>query len=154
MDDRPPDTRATAGEALLALMLEAISGSHKLRAWGARLGAVTPWGGGIWGLLRSLRLEGPQTVPQAARARPVARQHIQRIANDAEKEGLLEFVDNPAHRRSKLMRLTPQGEAFVDELNAKIREAAEELATGMDAEDLRKARAVLADANARLDRAL
>ncbi len=65
--------------------------------------------GGEWGVLRSLVKEGPQTVPELARSRPVSRQHCQTIANALEAQGLVEFVDNPKHKRSKLMRATKKG---------------------------------------------
>ena len=104
----------------MALAMEITATFFRLRAAGKRIGAVTPSGGGILGMLRSLTLEGPQTVPQIARSRPVARQHIQRLANEAEAEGLIEFVDNPAHRRSKLMRITPKGETTYGELMGRM----------------------------------
>lgn len=73
-----------------------------------------------WGLMRSLRLGGPQTVAGLARSRPVARQWIQRLANQLAAEGLIEFFDNPNHRRARLMRLTAAGEKVVDQLAARF----------------------------------
>lgn len=127
----------------MALALEIMATFFRLRAAGKRIGAVTPSGGGILGMLRSLALEGPQTVPQIARSRPVARQHIQRLANEAEAEGLIEFVDNPAHRRSKLMRITPKGETTYGELMGRMAGFSEELASGMDAGAIAEATEVL-----------
>jgi DNA-binding MarR family transcriptional regulator len=65
--------------------------------------------GGEWGVLRSLVKEGPQTVPEMARSRPISRQHCQTIANTLEAQGLVEFVDNPKHKKSKLLRVTKRG---------------------------------------------
>ncbi len=127
----------------MALAMEITATFFRLRAAGKRVGAVTPSGGGILGMLRSLSLEGPQTVPQIARSRPVARQHIQRLANEAEAEGLIEFVDNPAHRRSKLMRITPKGETTYGELMGRMAALSEELASGMDAGAIAEATEVL-----------
>ncbi len=73
----------------------------------ATVGFATAGGG--WGVLRSLVKEGPQTVPEMARKRPVSRQHCQTIANALEAEGLVEFVDNPKHKKSKLVRVTRKG---------------------------------------------
>jgi DNA-binding MarR family transcriptional regulator len=53
--------------------------------------------------------EGAQTVPEMARSRPVSRQHCQTICNTLEAQGLVEFVDNPKHKRSKLVRATKKG---------------------------------------------
>ncbi|HYD86369.1 MAG TPA: MarR family transcriptional regulator [Vitreimonas sp.] len=65
--------------------------------------------GGEWGCLRSLVKDGPQTVPAMARARPVSRQHCQTICNALEAQGLVEFIDNPRHKKSKLVRVTRKG---------------------------------------------
>lgn len=67
--------------------------------------------GGEWGLLRVLVKDGPQTVPEMARSRPVSRQHCQTIVNTLEAQGLVEFIDNPKHKTSKLVRATKKGHA-------------------------------------------
>ena len=64
-------------------------------------------------LLTSLDNLGPQTVPQMARARPVSRQHIQILVNSLLEERRVELVDNPAHKRSNLVRLTRSGKRLV-----------------------------------------
>ena len=45
------------------------------------------------------------TVAALARSRPVARQWIHRLANDLEKQRLIEFIDNPEHKRAKSITL-------------------------------------------------
>ncbi len=65
--------------------------------------------GGEWGVLRTLVKQGPHTVPDMARTRPVSRQHCQTICNALEAQGLVEFIDNPKHKRSKLVRITKKG---------------------------------------------
>jgi DNA-binding MarR family transcriptional regulator len=65
--------------------------------------------GGEWGILRLLVKDGPQTVPEMARSRPVSRQHCQTIANALEAQGYVEFIDNPKHKKSKLVRATKKG---------------------------------------------
>lgn len=131
------------GEALFDVVVETLATAFRLRAEGRKSGAVTAAGGGLWGLLRSLSVEGPQTVPQLARSRPVARQHIQKLADEMAADGLVEFVDNPAHRRSKLVRLTSKGAAVHDELTGRIRALSEDLARGLNAGELRIAARVL-----------
>ena len=46
------------------------------------------------GLLRSLALLGPLTVPQIAQMRPTSRQRMQRLADGLAAEGLVQFIDN------------------------------------------------------------
>ncbi len=113
--------------------------------------AVTPWGGGLWGLLRTLTLEGPRTVPQIARARTVTRQRIQKLADEMAALGLVEFVDNPAHRRSRLLRLTPTGEEAYHALSRQLEEWAEELAADIAIGELEEATAVLKRVRAKLE---
>ncbi|MDX2032799.1 MAG: MarR family transcriptional regulator [Blastocatellia bacterium] len=74
--------------------------------------------GALRGMLRCLNREGPQTVPQLARSREVSRQHIQMLINRLEEEGYVALVENPAHRRSPLAKLTPRGSAAVEAMNS------------------------------------
>jgi len=107
-------------EATTELMLEVAQCFFKIRALGQKTGLITSWGGGAFGFLRSLALLGPLTVPQIARMRPTSRQRMQRLANDLAAEGLVEFVGNPKHQRSKLVQLTRRGDARYREMNAKL----------------------------------
>ncbi len=143
MAKRETKTRTARGEALFDVILATAAAFFRIREAGKRMGAVTPWGGGLWGMLRTLKLEGPCTVPQIARSRPVARQRIQKLANELAESGLIEFIDNPAHRRSKLLRLTPDGEAAYEEIRKNMADMAEQLAIGMKEAELRTTAAVL-----------
>src|SRR3981081_683117 len=102
-------------EAVAELMLEVAQCFFRIRAVGQKAGFVTSWGGGAFGLMRSLALLGPLTVPQIAQMRPTSRQRMQRLADELAAEGLVEFSDNPKHRRSKLVRLTRKGRAHYRE---------------------------------------
>ena len=143
MSQSTDPARSRAGDAMLGLALEITATFFRLRAAGKKVGAVTPAGGGILGLMRSLEIEGPQTVPALARSRPVARQHIQHLANEAAQQGLIEFIDNPAHKRSKLLRLTGEGRQFYAELMGRMATLAENLASDMEADEIESAAAVL-----------
>ncbi|MBM3532797.1 MAG: MarR family transcriptional regulator [Alphaproteobacteria bacterium] len=134
-------------------MLEVLQTFHRLRAVGAEEGAVTAGGGGSWGLMRSLAEGGPQTVPALARSRPVSRQHIQKLADELTAEGLVRFVDNPAHKRSKLVELTPAGRARYKAVTARIGELADALGEGLDAKELAAAADTVARLRAKLSKA-
>src|SRR5882757_5117970 len=101
-----PDSARLLGE----LLNEIAYTYFPLRAAGdaltARFGQTTA----EWGLLRTLDEKGPMTVAALARSRPVARQWIQRFANQLVTDGLIEFVDNPDHKRAKLIQITPAGQ--------------------------------------------
>jgi DNA-binding MarR family transcriptional regulator len=68
------------------------------------------------GILRDLYRLGPRTVPQLARPRPVSRQNVLMLVHRLANEGMVEFVRNPEHRRSHLVRLTPEGRALLEEM--------------------------------------
>ena len=96
------------------LIREILFSFFRLNATGERLFASIGQTPGKVSLMRSLLEEGPQSVAQIARARPVARQAVQRMANELASQGLIEFIDNPTHRRAKLARLTIQGNKLMD----------------------------------------
>ncbi|MBX9746272.1 MAG: MarR family transcriptional regulator [Hyphomonadaceae bacterium] len=80
--------------------------------------------GGEWGCLRTLVKEGPMTVPEMARTRPVSRQHCQTICNALEMQGLVEFIDNPKHKKSKLVRVTKKGRSRFESMRSQFLDAA------------------------------
>ncbi|QDT96475.1 MarR family winged helix-turn-helix transcriptional regulator [Gimesia aquarii] len=94
---------------------------HRLRVVADELHGGGELAAGKRGVLKGLYEIGPQTVPQMARARPVSRQHIQSLVNPLVEEGYVEFIDNPHHRRSKLVQLTGTGRVFVEKMQ--LREA-------------------------------
>jgi len=129
---------SSKGEAIADLMLEVAQFFFRIRAVGQRTGLITGWGGGAFGFMRSLALVGPLTVPQIAEMRPTSRQRMQRLADELAAEGLVEFIDNPKHRRSKLVRLTPKGDARYRELNARFLAIASTMGVGLSEADIRR----------------
>jgi DNA-binding MarR family transcriptional regulator len=126
------------GAAVAELMLEVAQFFFRLRALGQRTGLITSWGAGTFGFMRSLALIGPLTVPQIAQMRPTSRQRMQRLADELAAEGLVEFIDNPRHRRSKLVRLTRQGHTRYREMNARLLEIASTMGADLSELDIRK----------------
>src|SRR5262250_38622 len=125
-------------EAIAELMLEVAQCFFRIRAVGQKTGLITSWGGGAFGFMRSLALLGPLTVPQIAQMRPTSRQRMQRLANELAAEGLVEFIDNPKHRRSKLVRLTRKGDAGYRELSARLLAIASTIGADFSEADIRK----------------
>lgn len=130
--------RDNKGEAIAELMLEVAQCFFRIRAFGQKAGLITDWGGGAFGFLRSLALFGPLTVPQIAEMRPTSRQRMQRLADELATDGLVMFVDNPKHRRSKLVKLTPKGESRYRELNAGLLSIASTMGLAASEADIRK----------------
>jgi DNA-binding MarR family transcriptional regulator len=132
------DSSAARGEAIADLMLEVAQFFFRIRAVGQKNGLITGWGGGAFGFLRSLSLRGPLTVPQIARMRPTSRQRMQRLADELAAEGLVEFVDNPKHRSSMLVRLTRKGDARYREMSARFLAIASSIGVDLSEADVRR----------------
>ena len=126
------------GEAIADLMLEVAQFFFRIRAVGQRTGLITSWGGGAFGFMRSLAVIGPLTVPQIAQMRPTSRQRMQRLADELATEGLVELIDNPRHRRSKLVRLTRKGDARYRELSARFLAIASTMGAQLSEADIRR----------------
>lgn len=133
--DRPVGAKA---EAIAELMLDVAQCFFRIRAVGQKTGLITSWGGGAFGFMRSLALLGALTVPQIAEMRPTSRQRMQRLADELAAEGLVEFIDNPKHRRSKLVQLTRKGDVRYSELNARLLEIASTMGGALSEADIRK----------------
>src|SRR6516165_12427124 len=131
-------TATGKGEAIVDLMLEVAQFFFRIRAVGQRTGLITSWGGGAFGFMRSLAVIGPLTVPQIAEMRPTSRQRMQRLADELATEGLVEFIDNPKHRRSMLVQLTRKGDARYRELNARFLTIASTMGGNLSEEDIRR----------------
>ncbi len=99
--------------------------------------------GGMRAVLESVITGGPQTVPQMARARPVSRQHIQTLVNELLDAGYVEYQDNPAHRRSKLVGATEKGRKLFSSFRKREIEALSRLSLGITARALEDAGQVL-----------
>lgn len=137
--------RATGGpivdsktEAVSELVLEVAQCFFRIRALGQKTGLITSWGAGTFGFMRSLAMLGPLTVPQIAQMRPTSRQRMQRLADELAAERLVEFIDNPKHRRSKLVRLTRKGDARYRVLNARFLAIASTMGVALSEADIRK----------------
>jgi DNA-binding MarR family transcriptional regulator len=129
--------------AVAELMLEVAQCFFRIRAVGQKTGLITSWGGGAFGFMRSLALLGPLTVPHIAQMRPTSRQRMQRLADELAAEGLVEFIDNPRHRRSKLVRLTRKGDARYHEMDARLLSIASTLGAALSEADIRQTIAVV-----------
>ncbi|WP_030781875.1 MarR family winged helix-turn-helix transcriptional regulator [Streptomyces sp. NRRL S-920] len=69
-----------------------------------------------WQVLGAV-LREPLPVAGVARAMGITRQSVQRVADILVREGLAEYVPNPAHRRAKLLRPTGRGRAAVAKID-------------------------------------
>lgn len=99
--------------------------------------------GGMRAVLESVITGGPQAVPELARARPVSRQHIQTLVNELLDAGCVKYVENPAHKRSKLVSPTAKGRETFDLMRQRERDAFRSLTIEPSAGELEAATGVL-----------
>jgi DNA-binding MarR family transcriptional regulator len=125
------------------LIDEVIVTFRELRVFSVEIhgdGAPMP---GQRGVLIDLACMGPQTVSVMARVRTVSRQHIQALVDYFRARGLAELVENPNHRRSKLVRLTRNGRVRVRAMVERERVALSSFDLGIAPAQIRRAAAVL-----------
>jgi len=141
-------------EAIAELMLDVAQCFFRIRAAGQKTGLITSWGGGAFGFMRSLAMLGPLTVPQIAEMRPTSRQRMQRLADELAADGLVTFIDNPKHRRSKLVQLTRKGSARYREMRVRVVAMAAIIGSELNEAEIRRTaanvRKLSADVTARL----
>ncbi|MFE1369285.1 MarR family winged helix-turn-helix transcriptional regulator [Streptomyces anulatus] len=105
----------------------------------ARPGGLTSaW----WQVLGAVLVE-PLPVAGIARTMGITRQSVQRIADLLVGRGLAEYVENPAHRRAKLLRVTEAGREAVSRIGPPHAEFAGRLVGEMGVEGLGEAVRVL-----------
>jgi DNA-binding MarR family transcriptional regulator len=91
-----------------------------------------------WQVLGSV-LDDPLSVADIARRIGVTRQSVQRVADDLVKQGLAEYLENPAHRRAKLLHPTDHGRDAVRRIGPSHAALAERLAEQVGENNLRDA---------------
>jgi len=103
-------TRTAAGDAFTVLLGQVLGLTRRFTLIGE--GLAKPAGQTLarW-LVMEMAQDAPATVAQIARRLHLARQGVQRLADLLVRDGLAAYEENPAHRRAKLVRLTPAGRA-------------------------------------------
>jgi DNA-binding MarR family transcriptional regulator len=86
---------------------------------------------------------GALTVPQIARERSTSRQNIQILVDRLAREGQVELVGNPAHKRSALVRLTEQGRTWLATGEQSQRQFFSEIESRLSQGEIRAAVSVL-----------
>jgi DNA-binding MarR family transcriptional regulator len=82
-------------------------------------------------------LDTPLPVAGIARVMGITRQSVKRIADLLVADGLAEFLPNPSHRRSKLLRPTDEGYAAVHRIDPAHAAMAKRLADELGRDEFR-----------------
>ena len=137
-----PAARTPAGDALTDLVMQVVRLIRDFTAAGEALAKPAGQTLARWLVLEAVQ-DGPATVAQIARKMHLARQGVQRLADVLVRDGLAVYEPNPAHRRAKLLRLTPQGRSALRTVQAAQLRWADALGAELGEADLRQASAVL-----------
>ncbi|MFT3938210.1 MarR family winged helix-turn-helix transcriptional regulator [Rhodopseudomonas sp.] len=135
-----------------ALVLEVFRLNGTLIRFGDAL--VKPLGltSARWQVLGSVAHgRGTFSVARLADNMGLARQSVQRIVDELAEAGLVGFAPNPAHKRAKLVLLTPRGERVFKQASELWAPVADAMIAGADPRQLRKTRDALIALRERLD---
>jgi DNA-binding MarR family transcriptional regulator len=135
--------RTPAGDAFSELVVQVFRLDGLLAGAGDALARPAGHTSARWRVLAAVE-EGPLTVSQIARAWGLARQSVQRVADDLVQEGWADYEENPGHRRAQLMRLLPRGRRALHRIQAAQRSWADALGAEIGEADLRRASSILA----------
>lgn len=86
---------------------------------------------------------GPIPVSNVARVMGLTRQSVQQTADGLERDGFIQYQENPHHRRAKLMSLTPQGREALEYVTEWQAEWANQIGGQHDVDGLQTALKVL-----------
>jgi DNA-binding MarR family transcriptional regulator len=134
--------RSDNGAAFTELTLEVFRLNGRLLQVGDEL--VKPVGltSSRWQILGVVE-HAPASVAHVAREMELTRQSVQRTADLLAADGMVEYTDNPHHRRAKLMRITSRGREALDYVEERQLTWTDQVGGEHSLEDLRTAVTVL-----------
>ena len=142
--------RSAAGDALTDLVIRTFRLNGLFLAAAEEIARPSGLSPARWQVLGAV-LRGPLTVSGVARAMGLTRQSVQRLADALVEDGMAEFVDNPAHRRAKLLAPTERGWDAIAIIRPRQYAWTHEVTAGISAEELRAAVATIDRVIAALD---
>ncbi len=146
------DDQWTNGEAVTALILDVFRLNGRLLLAGDRLVSELGLTSARWQVLGVIAYaDRPEPVAWHARTMGVHRQGVQRIVNELNKEGIVEFQPNPHHKRAHLVVMTERGKRLYDAATARQIPWVKELSKGLSSEDIVTAQHVVAHLRTRLE---
>lgn len=98
------------GHLFTEVVLEVFKLSGSLVIEGDRITSDYGLTSARWKILGAIaRSDTPVTVPQIARSMGQTRQSVQRLVEAMHTDGLLDLLNNPNHKRAKLVALSSDG---------------------------------------------
>jgi DNA-binding MarR family transcriptional regulator len=135
-------SRTPAGDAFTAVLGQVIGLTRRFTTAGEALAKPAGQTLARWLVLETIQ-DRPATVAQIARSLLLARQGVQRLADVLVRDGLAAYETNPAHRRAKLLRITPTGRTTLRAIQTAQAVWADALGAKIGEEELRQASILL-----------
>lgn len=149
----PNEQWTDAGEALTTLILDVFRLNGRLLVAGDRLVAGLGLTSARWQVLGAIAYaDRPESVAWHARTMGLHRQGVQRIVNELEADGVVEFRPNPHHKRAHLVLLTPKGQTLFEAAHALQVPWVNALADGLKNEDIATAKDLINQLKTRLEK--
>lgn len=140
-----------AGSAFTELLLNTFKLNGLLLATGDRLVRHLGMTSAQWQVMGAIDMaQVPLTVAQIARNMGLQRQSVQRLANILSTETFVRFIENPDHKRAKLVKLTERGQAILKKVKRVQVKWANQISSGIRERDLKQTEAVLQELSRRL----
>lgn len=131
-------TLTEEGEAFTELVLEVFRLNGLALEAGDRLTEPLGLSSARWQVLGVVD-HAPAPVANVARIMGLSRQGVQQIADALGREGFIEYLENPHHRRAKLISMTAKGREALRLIEGRHAVWANRLGTGMNLRQLRAA---------------
>lgn len=130
--------RSSEGEVFTGLVLEVFRVNGLLLDAGNDMTRPVGLSSARWQVLGAVE-HGSIPVAHAARDMGLTRQTVQQSADTLARDGFIEYVENPYHRRAKLMSITPEGREALDYVQRRQGAWADRISGQLALEDLRSA---------------
>lgn len=134
--------RTAKGDALDALIYAIFKVNGRLIRGGEALSKDLNLTAARWQILSAIDTQ-PRTVAQIARHFELTRQGVLWAVQIMVRDGMVELIHNPDHRRAKLVRPTPHGRLMFNKISRRQRKWASELAEPFEVADMDAAASLL-----------
>jgi len=132
------------GQIFTQIVLELFKLNGLLVAEGDQITKEHALSSARWKILGALALSpNPMTVPQIANKMGQTRQSVQRLVDAMQKDGFLDYQENPYHKRAKLVVISNKGEKIYKLLERKQIPWANSSSANISARDMDVALSVL-----------
>lgn len=125
------------GEIFTKIVLETFKVSGLFNTEGDRMSEEFGLSSARWKIMGAIEKSDVRlTVPEIGRSMGQSRQASQRIVDVMAKDGLVDCIDNPNHKRAKHVILTEEGKRIYDLLDKKQATWASEVASKLSREEM------------------